>query len=120
MGVATGQTLETLALHPNFLIEGSPGARDERSIFPNGAVLLGNGTVAVTCGEQLAIETTARFPPIFALDSNLFLLADISARSRFRPFGEGLRLAACCDLAPSRWRYLIARVRKREAEVNHV
>ena len=48
MGVATGQTLATLALRPDFVLEGTSGEPDERSIFPNGAVLLPNGTVAVT------------------------------------------------------------------------
>eukprot|EP01043_Picozoa_sp_COSAG02_P060110 COSAG02_NODE_7789_length_2844_cov_141.457356_1_plen_530_part_00 len=48
MGVATGSSLEALTLNPNFLLEGTTDARDERSIFPNGALLLENGTVALT------------------------------------------------------------------------
>jgi hypothetical protein len=48
MGVATGPSLDHLALHPQFLLEGTPHTRDERSLFPNGALRLDNGTVAVT------------------------------------------------------------------------
>eukprot|EP01043_Picozoa_sp_COSAG02_P018602 COSAG02_NODE_873_length_16302_cov_113.473616_5_plen_485_part_00 len=48
MGVATGPSLEALSLDPQYLLQGTPGTRDERSIFPNGALLLDNGTVALT------------------------------------------------------------------------
>ena len=48
IGVATGRSLEALSLHSQFLLEGTPGTRDERSVFPNGALLLDNGTVALT------------------------------------------------------------------------
>ena len=48
VGVATGPSLEALSLHPEYLLEGTPNTRDERSLFPNGALLLENGTVALT------------------------------------------------------------------------
>ena len=40
VGVATGASLSALTLRPEYLIEGTPGTRDERSLFPNGALLL--------------------------------------------------------------------------------
>jgi hypothetical protein len=54
MGVATGPSLDQLSLHPDFVLEGTPGALDERSIFPNGALVLKNGTVVVTYMGQAA------------------------------------------------------------------
>lgn len=48
IGVATGPSLEALTLNPNYLLEGTPDTRDERSVFPNGALLLENGTVVLT------------------------------------------------------------------------
>jgi hypothetical protein len=47
VGVATGPSLERLTLRPEYLIGGTPDTRDERSLFPNGALLLENGTVAL-------------------------------------------------------------------------
>jgi len=37
-----------LTLHKDFLFEGTIGTEDERSVFPNGALQLKNGTIAVT------------------------------------------------------------------------
>ena len=48
MGVAVGPALDALTLRPDFLLEGTPHTRDERSFFPNGALQLPNGSVAVT------------------------------------------------------------------------
>ena len=57
MGVATGPSLDQLSLHPEFVLEGTPGALDERSIFPNGALVLNNGTVVVTYMGQAADDS---------------------------------------------------------------
>ena len=35
IGVASGPSVDTLALHPHFLVEGTPHSSDERSVFPN-------------------------------------------------------------------------------------
>jgi hypothetical protein len=48
IGVATGPSLDNLKLQPEYLIGGTAATRDERSVFPNGALLLENGTVALT------------------------------------------------------------------------
>ena len=48
MGVATGPALDQLSLHPDFVLEGTAGELDERSVFPNGALQLENGTIVVT------------------------------------------------------------------------
>ena len=62
IGVATGPSLEALSLHPEYLIEGTPNTRDERSVFPNGALLLSNGTVAMTYMGQSQVRL-GLFPP---------------------------------------------------------
>ena len=57
MGVATGPALDQLSLHPDFVLEGTKGDLDERSIFPNGALVLENGTVVVTYMGQAADDS---------------------------------------------------------------
>ena len=61
VGLASGSALSELTLHRNFLIEGTPGGKDERSVFPNGAVVYvaKNGTemVAVTYMGQAMDDT---------------------------------------------------------------
>jgi hypothetical protein len=48
IGVATGPALDNLTLQPEYILGGTLGTRDERSVFPNGALLLTNGTVAMS------------------------------------------------------------------------
>lgn len=52
IGVAFGPSLDNMTVHPDFLIEGTPNSADERSVFPNGAVVLDNGTIAMTYAGQ--------------------------------------------------------------------
>ena len=52
IGVAYGPSLDNMTVHPDFLIQGTPNSADERSVFPNGAVVLDNGTVAMTYAGQ--------------------------------------------------------------------
>jgi hypothetical protein len=48
IGIATGPTLDALTLHKEYVIGGTANTRDERSVFPNGALVLENGTVQHT------------------------------------------------------------------------
>ena len=48
IGIAHGPSLTNLTLEHDFLIEGTPGMADERSVFPNGALELANGSIAMT------------------------------------------------------------------------
>ena len=49
IGVAVGPSLGELTLQEGFLLEGSPGEWDERSVFPNGVALAPDGrSVALT------------------------------------------------------------------------
>jgi hypothetical protein len=70
IGVATGPSLEALSLHPEYLIEGTPNTRDERSVFPNGALLLSNGTVAMTYMGQSQVRLGLRCPSLKFLMAN--------------------------------------------------
>lgn len=48
IGVAHGPSLDRLQLEEQFLVEGTPGSWDERSVFPNGAVMAPDGSIAIT------------------------------------------------------------------------
>ena len=71
IGVATGPSLEALSLHPEYLIEGTPNTRDERSVFPNGALLLSNGTVAMTYMGQSQVRLGLFRPQVLMANDRL-------------------------------------------------